>query len=169
MIKSFSLSVFILLVAALLESAILSNIAILPAIPDLSLICVLYFSLHNGKLIGESTGFVSGLFLDFLSGAPFGLNCLLRTLIGYIGGLFSRTVNSDGFFIAILLGILGTISKGLILFVLSFLFPAGVIRYNLFSWFFLFQLCANAILTPFVFKFLSIFNKTLILQVEAAS
>ena len=106
MIKSFSLSVFILLVAALLESAILSNIAILPAIPDLSLICVLYFSLHNGKFIGETTGFVSGLFLDFLSGAPFGLNCLLRTLIGYIGGLFSRTVNSDGFFIAILLGIL---------------------------------------------------------------
>ena len=169
MIKSFSLSVFILLVASMLESAILSNIAILPAIPDLSLICVLYFSLHNGKLYGESTGFVSGLFLDFLSGAPFGLNCLLRTLIGYLSGLFSRTVNSDGFFISFMLGILGTIAKGLILFVLSFLFPSGVVRFEPFSWIFLFQLCANAVLAPFIFKFLSLFNKTLILQMEAAS
>ena len=122
MIKSFSLSVFILFVTAMIESAILSNISILPVVPDLSLICLLYFSLHNGKLIGEGTGFVSGLFLDFLSGAPFGLNCLFRTLIGYIAGLFSRTVNSDGFFISLFLGILGTVAKGLILFVLSFLF-----------------------------------------------
>ena len=69
MIKSFLSSVFILLCAAIIQAAILSNMAILPAIPDLSLICILYFSIQNGKLMGETTGFVSGLLLDFLLGS----------------------------------------------------------------------------------------------------
>ena len=85
MLKSFSVSALILLCFSLLETAILSNISVLPAVPDLVLLCVLYFSLINGRMYGESTGFISGLFLDFLSGAPFGFNCVLRTLIGYLG------------------------------------------------------------------------------------
>ena len=74
MVKAFLTSIFILLCTAILESAILSNMAFLPSIPDLSLSCVLYFSIQNGRLMGETTGFISGLFLDFLSSGPFGLN-----------------------------------------------------------------------------------------------
>ena len=57
MIRSFLSSSLILLCAAVLESAVLSNMTILPAIPDLSLICVLFFALNNGKILGETTGF----------------------------------------------------------------------------------------------------------------
>ena len=71
MILAFLLSTFILLISSLVQSAILSNMTFLPAVPDLCLICVLYFSLHNGKLFGEVNGFLSGVFLDFLSAIRF--------------------------------------------------------------------------------------------------
>ena len=169
MIKSFLSSVFILLCAAIIQAAILSNMAILPAIPDLSLICILYFSIQNGKLMGETTGFVSGLLLDFLGAGPFGLNCLIRTGIGYVTGLFNRTINTDGIIIPALLGLAATVAKALLLFLLSYLYPTAVMRYNPFSWLFLFELCANVILSPIMFKFLGILKKILVLRPESVA
>ena len=83
----------ILLVCALLETALLSNVVFLPVVPDLLLLVVLYISVQNGSLTGEATGFVSGLLLDFLTAAPLGLNCLLRTLLGFFAGLFHDVLN----------------------------------------------------------------------------
>ena len=163
---SFFASSLILLVCALLEAAIISNINILPAHPDLSLICVLYFSLQNGRLMGETTGFVSGLFLDFLSAAPFGLNCIFRTIIGYVGGLFIKTVNTEGIIIPALLGFIATIVKAALLWLLSVLYPSNVVSYNPISFLFLFELGLNTILTPIIFKFLGLFRNTLILRPE---
>ena len=76
MIKSFLISAFILLCSIVLESSILSNISFFYVVPDFALICLLYFSLLNGKTFGELNGFASGLFLDFITGIPFGFNCL---------------------------------------------------------------------------------------------
>src|SRR5574344_3111057 len=154
MIKSFSVSTIIILCAALIESAVLANITVLPAVPDLVLICVLYFSIENGKLMGESTGFISGVFIDFLSACPFGLNCLLRTIIGFIGGMFNKTINTDGFFIPALLGFCTTIIKALLLWLISFLYASSVLSYNPFTISFLFEVLLNTILTPLIFKFL---------------
>ena len=61
MVKSYFSSFLILVVFVLFETALLSNIFFLPAIPDFLLLCVLYFSIRNGKVAGEVTGFVSGL------------------------------------------------------------------------------------------------------------
>ncbi|MBQ5385240.1 MAG: rod shape-determining protein MreD [Treponema sp.] len=169
MIKSFLTSVFILLCTAIVEAAILSNIAALPSIPDLSLICVLYFSMQNGKLMGEVTGFFSGIFLDFLSAGPFGLNCLIRTAIGYVTGLFNKTISTDGIIIPAILGVVATLAKAFLLFVLSYLYPTSIMRYNPFSWLFLFELCANMILTPVIFKFLGLFKKAIVLKPESAA
>lgn len=166
MIKSFSISTLIVLCASLIESTVLTNITSLPAIPDLVLICVLYFSIENGKLMGETTGFVSGLLLDFLSACPFGLNCLLRTILGYLGGLFNKTLNTDGFFVPALLGLCATIIKALLLWIISFLYPSAVVAYNPFTLLFLFELLFNTVLTPFIFKFLSLFHTSLLLKPE---
>lgn len=166
MIKSFSVSTIIILCAALIESSVLANITVLPAVPDFVLLCVLYFSIENGKLMGESTGFISGVFIDFLSACPFGLNCLLRTIIGFIGGMFNKTLNTDGFFIPALLGFCATIIKALLLWLISFLYPSSVVSYNPFTLLFLFELVFNTILTPIVFKFLSLFKNTIILKPE---
>ena len=77
MLKSTLVSFAILLIVSLFESAILSNIIYFPAIPDILLLCSMYFSLLNGKTFGVCTGFVSGLMWDFLTGCPIGYNCLI--------------------------------------------------------------------------------------------
>ena len=89
----------ILLVVVLFETALLSNIVFLPVVPDLLLLVVLYISVFNGSLVGETTGFVSGLLLDFITAAPLGLNCLLRTLMGFLAGFFHNLLNVSGILI----------------------------------------------------------------------
>lgn len=166
MLKSFSVSALILFCTAIVESAILSNITILPAVPDFLLLCVLYISIHNGKLMGESTGFISGLFLDFMTGTPFGLNSLIRTIIGYAGGFFNKTLNTNGIFIPSVLGLSATVIKALLLLFVNVLYPNYVSAFNPFSWVFLFELIANTLLAPVVFRFLSLFEKSILLKPE---
>ena len=97
MLSSFSfLAMFCFL---LLETAVFSNLTYLPAIPDFLLIITLFVSLNNGVLLGETTGFVSGFLLDFLSASPLGLNALLRTILGFIFGLFNDVLNSSSIFL----------------------------------------------------------------------
>ena len=169
MLKSFSVSALILLFFVVFETAILSNLLILPAVPDLLLIVTLYVSVHNGRLFGVSSGFLSGLFLDFLSASPFGLNCLLRTIIGYVTGLFNKTLNMSGFFLPVLIGFLASLFKVLLVGVVSIFFVDSVVPYTLLSKEFLFEITANSLLTPLVFKFLNIFSGVILLNPEQVS
>ena len=166
MIKTFSTGSFIVLCTALAEAALLSNIAVLPAVPDLSLLCVLYISLNNGRLMGEATGFVSGIFLDFLSASPWGLNCLYRVILGYAGGIFNKTITTDGVLIPAVLGCTATLGKLLLVWLISVLYPFGLVAYRPLSPVFIFELCANTVLCPIVFKFLQLFKDSLVLAPE---
>lgn len=162
MVKSFLTSTFILLCALVIESSILSNINFLIAVPDLILICSIYFSLLNGKLYGETTGFISGLILDFSTGIPFGFNCLYRTIIGYVYGFFSETVILKGLFMPMLTVGIGTILKSILIHLIAFFFPnTNVYLTSIISINFLFELAANVIIAPFIFKFLNLFVRTL--------
>ncbi|MBP5284007.1 MAG: rod shape-determining protein MreD, partial [Treponema sp.] len=134
MIRKFAASSLVLFCASIIEATLLSNLTFLPAIPDFSLLCVLCLSLHNGRLFGETSGFVSGIFLDFLSAAPFGFNSLVRTLCGYLSGIFTKTINTSGTLIPCILGLVITILKLLITALLSLLYPSFVEPYSLFSW-----------------------------------
>ncbi len=169
MVRSFFASVIILLSFALFESAVLSNVTFLPAVPDFLLICTIYFASNNGKLYGVTNGFVSGLMLDFLTAAPMGLHCIVRTIIGYVCGLFNRTLNMNGIFIPAVVGALATLAKAFTIWVLSAAFPISVNHYSLLSTSFLFEISANAVLTPIIFKFLGIFKATLLIDTEKAS
>jgi len=79
----------------------------------------------NGKLVGETTGFISGLILDFMTGIPFGFNCLFRTIIGYIYGIFSKTIILSGIIMPMLSVAIGTVSTDVLILVFhcSFIFP----------------------------------------------
>ncbi len=162
MIKSYVSSFIILIVFVLIETALLSNIAFLPAIPDFMLICVLYFSIRNGKIAGEITGFVSGLLLDFLSGTPFGLNCLVRTTIGFIAGIFHRRMNYESFFVNFVTGLFASLLKTAIIFIIAVLFPNYINSYHIFSSVFALELAMNTLLTPLVFKLLQSFDSFLV-------
>jgi rod shape-determining protein MreD len=158
MLKYFVTVFLILLGFSLFESSILSNIMFLPAVPDFLLICVVYYSFQHGKTAGEVSGFVSGLFLDFLSGCPFGLNCLFRTIIGYLGGFFDKTFSMDGFIVPATICFIATFVKVVSIALVSVFYPSVVNTYHIFSPVFGFELLANSFLAPFVFKFLSFFD-----------
>ena len=165
MFKSFLCSFLILLCSVIVETSILSNISFLPAVPDLALICVLYFSFLNGKNYGQVSGFLSGLLLDFLSGSPLGFNCLYRTVIGYLSGVFRRTINSSGFIVPSVIGLLATILKVFLIWLISLFFKSIKI-YNIFTFSFLFELDMNVLLTPLMFKFLNSFRRILNIHEE---
>lgn len=165
MFKSFLCSFLILLCSVIVETSILSNISFLPAVPDLALICVLYFSFLNGKNYGQVSGFLSGLLLDFLSGSPLGFNCLYRTVIGYLSGVFRRTINASGFLVPSVIGFLATILKVFLIWLISLFFKSIKI-YNIFTFSFLFELVMNVLLTPLMFKFLNSFRRILNIHEE---
>ena len=159
MTKSILLSTFILLCVTVIESSILSNISFLYVVPDLVLMCSIYFSLLNGTTLGETTGFISGLFLDFITGIPFGFNCLYRTIIGYIFGLFSNSVIIAGILMPMLSVGAATIGKTIFIELIALFFPnTNVYVTGLISYDFLFEFIENVILAPLVFRFLSYFN-----------
>ena len=162
MVKSLLISTLILFSATIIESSILSNISFLLVVPDLVLICCIYFSLLNGKLYGEISGFISGLFLDFITGVPLGLNCVFRTIIGYVTGLFSNTIIISGLVIPMASVGIATLTKKLLIFIISLFFPKlNLNTYSIISYYFLFEFCANIILAPVIFKFLSFFKRQL--------
>lgn len=165
MLKSFLCSFLILFSSVIIETSIFSNIYFLPAVPDLVLICSLYFSLINGKLYGELTGFISGALLDFVSGAPLGFNAIFRTLIGYLSGFFNKTLNFSGIFIPALIGFSGTLAKVVLIWFVS-LFFKSIKVYDIFTFSFLFELIINTILTPIMFKFLNSFFRILSIESE---
>ncbi|MBQ3836215.1 MAG: rod shape-determining protein MreD [Treponema sp.] len=162
MIKSYISSFLILIVFVLIETALLSNIFFLPAMPDFLLLCVLYFSIRNGKVAGELTGFASGLLLDFLSGSPFGLNCLVRTAIGFFAGFFHRMMNYESFFVNSIAGFFATLLKAGLIYFISLLFPNYVNSYHIYSSVFALELAMNTVLCPIVIKLLRSFDSFIV-------
>jgi len=165
MARSIITSAFILLCAAVIESSILSNINFLYVVPDLVLICSIYFSLLNGKTIGVTDGFISGVILDFITGIPFGFNCLMRTIIGYVYGFFSKTLLIHGIVVPMFTVGAGTILKKVLLYLISVFYPnVNIYVTGIISFEFLFEFIINILLAPIIFKFLSIFRKYLVIQ-----
>lgn len=164
MVKNFLNACLFCLGFILLETSILSNIHSLRYIPDLILICSIYLAVNNGKLFGTTIGFVSGMFLDFMTIGPFGLNCLVHTVMGYFFGTFRKTLNTSGVLIPLVFGFAFTLIKGICLFIVSILYP-NLKYFDLISLDFLMQILITAILTPFIFKFLNKFNRILLIDI----
>ncbi|MBQ9630323.1 MAG: rod shape-determining protein MreD [Treponema sp.] len=160
--KNYFVSAFVFLCVILVQTAILSNILFLPVIPDLALLCLLFFATQNGKISGEINGFVSGLFLDFLSGAPLGFNCIYRSLIGYITGAMGRFFSAEGIFMTSLYAFFGTLLKSIFIHIILVLFPHIIGSYPFWSLRFLYEIIANIIFAPLMFKFLNLFSSSLV-------
>lgn len=151
------------------ESSILSNIYFLPVVPDLLLLFTLYISIQKGCVQGETVGFFSGLLLDFVSAAPLGLNALLRTIIGFIAGLFHLTIGTTGIVTPMILGVVATFAKVLFTFFISFFFPGVVLTYEFFSMTFLFECIFNGLLAPVLFFVFSKIQVIALVKVSSVS
>ena len=169
MIRSLIASTVLFLAFALCETALLSNMLVLPSSPDFLLIILLYVAVQNGRLFGVTAGFISGLLLDFFTGCPFGLNCLLRTIIGYTAGLFNKALNQTGILLPALQGLSASVVKIALLWIISLFFPVNMTSYVLFSFPRIFELTCNTLLTPVIFAFLAMFNRYIVMDVEKVS
>lgn len=142
----------------LIQTAVLSNRHALPVVPDILLLVVLYIGFHNGSTAGETSGFFSGLLLDFLSAAPLGLNALVRTIVGFVSGLFYQTLETRGMLIPIVSGFTATIIKAVLIRIISFFYPGSILTYSLFSSVLWYECLFNTLCAPLVFRFLSFFT-----------
>jgi rod shape-determining protein MreD len=151
MIKSILGTTFFAMIAAVLQSTLLSHIALYRAVPDLALGIVVYSAYINGSMTGQLAGFFSGIFLDFLSAAPLGLNALIRTLTGALAGLMRGAFFLDLFFLPMALCALATLLKAVIMFFLNLLLSGTVPAYPLMAPTLWIELAFNTVTAPFLF------------------
>ena len=139
------------------ETAILSHIQFIPALPDFFLILVVYIALYNGTVAGITAGFVSGLIFDFLSLAPMGLHSFIFTILGFLYGMLYQKYNIRRFFFPFILGLSATLFKMGILFLLKILFGQSIQVYNVLALPFWIEVVENAFCAPLLFMALGLF------------
>ena len=154
MIRCIILTVILCVAAGLLQSTVISQIAFLNVIPDIALCILVYSAYINGTMNGQVSGFLSGLFLDFLSGAPLGLNCLIRTLIGALAGIFKGALFLDTFLMPVILCALATLIKSVIMILLHVIFGSLVPPYSFTSSLLWIELGLNCLSAPLLFLIL---------------
>jgi rod shape-determining protein MreD len=149
------------IVAAILQSTLLSRFAIYHAVPDIALGILVFSAYNNGTMTGQFVGFFSGLLLDFLSAAPLGLNTLVRTVIGASVGLIRGTFLDT---ILLPMALCGgtTLMKALCFWILHLLFTSAVPAYAVLSPVLWVEFALNTLIAPFLFTLLKLFKPLLI-------
>jgi rod shape-determining protein MreD len=83
----FFIGVPIVLLLAVLQSAVFSHLGLLEGRPDLVLLAVIAWSLAGRANEAMAWGFAGGLALDLLSGLPLGVSALSLVAIAYLASL----------------------------------------------------------------------------------
>jgi len=158
MIKKIVWTVVFGLVAAILQSTLLSHFTLYRAVPDLALGIIVYSASINGMMIGQLSGFFYGLMLDLLSAAPIGLNALVRTLLGALAGMLKGNLLLDVFLLPMILCAIATLLKAFMFFLLHLLFGDAVPAYSITAPLLWAEMGLNTITAPFLFAFLKRFK-----------
>ena len=77
----------LLVVIAVVQSTVMSHLTIAGVKPDLMLLVVISWSSLRGAEEGILWGFIAGLSLDLVSGAPFGVSTLAMLIVSFLSGL----------------------------------------------------------------------------------
>jgi rod shape-determining protein MreD len=73
----------------LLQWLVFQRLGLWGVVPDVVLLFVALVAIKRGRLAGAVAGFSAGLLMDLLTNPQmFGLNALVKTLIGFVVGLF---------------------------------------------------------------------------------
>src|SRR4030042_6656047 len=79
----------------LIQTTIVPFASVGGVIPDLLLILLVYYTIHNGQIYGTVLGFVFGFLFDLITGSLFGSSMLSKTISGFIAGYFSNENKRD--------------------------------------------------------------------------
>ena len=145
-------------VCILLQSTILSRVAIRGVRPDLALIVLIFVSMRRGPMVGQVSGFATGFLEDLMNVSPLGFHSLLRTVIGYVYGLLSGNVFIDPFLMPIILTVIATILKGILAGIVSAIFGLAASGFITFTGRLWIEVGYNGVIAPFLFALLNLFK-----------
>jgi rod shape-determining protein MreD len=110
---------------AIVQSTWLDVVSVAGAIPDISLLVILWISYRNSRGEGPAAGFLSGIATDFISSAPIGYNAFVTTFAAYLASLLQGSIRLDRIILPFMLAVGGTLAKALGATALSLLFGSG--------------------------------------------
>ena len=87
--------VLLVFFAAILQSAVFSDVDILGGTPDLLLVTIVAVALLRGSIAGALAGFLGGIVIDTANLETLGLTSLLLTVGGYWLGRYGETTGRD--------------------------------------------------------------------------
>jgi len=155
-LKAIVAAFFIMAACVVLQSTILGKVAILGVRPDLALVVLMFVALRRGSMTAQVSGFAAGIVEDLVSASPVGFHMLLRTLIGFLYGIFSGNVFVDPLLMPIVLTIVATILKGVISGLVSLLFGLQSSGFMYFAGRLWIEAGYNALAAPFLFALLNL-------------
>jgi len=89
---SLQVGIPLFLIAMLIQATILPHLRVFGGQPDLIVVLVLTWAILDHDREGMAWAFVGGLFIDLLSGAPFGISSLILVPVAYLVGLTEARV-----------------------------------------------------------------------------
>jgi len=108
------LAVPILIVVGIMQATIVPHIKVWGIFADLPVLVVTSWSLLQGAREGIVWGFIAGLVVDLLSGAPFGAATFSLMAAGFISGMGQATVFRNHIALPLVVTFLATIIYNLI-------------------------------------------------------
>ena len=162
--RGYIFRLLLLFVAVLLQYTVLDKLKILEARLDLTIILTLYFGFKGGIMAGQTTGFMAGLLEDLIPLKNFGINMLIKTIIGFTAGLFHKRIYTDAFLAVFLIVLAGTFVKGALYILVVQIFIKSM-SYAMIEGYFvntlLIEMLLNALVAPVLFNLLNKLNLSL--------
>lgn len=123
----------ILFIALVFQTTVLPHITLFGVWPDLLLLLTIVFALLRGSDEGKWFGLAAGLLADLFLGRWFGIQTLLKMLVGYSAGWFSGKYFVDHLGVPALLTVAFVSIQELVLYIMSR--SSGELSWQL-GWFF---------------------------------
>lgn len=95
--------------------------------PDLVFILVVYIGYSFGSFNGQVVGFITGLFHDSISRSPLGLLTLPKVVLGFVVGMFGRSVIKNNVLTIMLLLFVASLLKGILTLFLCYIFHQAML------------------------------------------
>jgi rod shape-determining protein MreD len=141
----------LLAVVAILQTTIVPGFAVWGVFANLPLLVVVSWSLLRGPREGAVWGFIAGLMVDLLSGAPFGAATLSLIIVGFLTGLGETTVFRTRIALPMVAMLLATIVYDLLFLLVVQISGQPVTWLDSIFRIVLPSAILNAVLTPIVF------------------
>ncbi len=104
-----------------LQTIFFNHFTIAGIMPNIFIILMLYIGLYMGRTLGTIYGIIYGIFLDIWIGKSIGLTSIALAIIGFISGMFDKTLSKDNRMTVLLMGVVCTIIYETVLYFMQYM------------------------------------------------